>query len=253
MRRRLIPSNPFADLPSASKANEQRQRFISREDVEKVLEACPGSQWRLIVALARFGGLRCPSEIVALKWADVNWATNRITVHSPKTEHHAGHESRVIPLFPELRPYLMEVFEQAEPGTEFVIPRYQKPGCNPATHFKRIIRKAGLQVWPKPFQNLRSTRETELAERFPLHVVTAWMGNTQPIAMKHYLQVTDAHYDRAAQIPAQEGKLAHSERGKPMQRSAPSRARPWRKATKTRFFRQVRGCARVHENPQWTG
>ena len=35
----------------------------------------------------------------------------------------------------------------------------------------RIIRRAGLTPWPKPFQNLRSTRETELAETYPLHVV----------------------------------------------------------------------------------
>lgn len=34
----------------------------------------------------------------------------------------------------------------------------------------RIIAKAGLTPWPKLFQNLRITRETELAETNPLHV-----------------------------------------------------------------------------------
>ena len=34
------------------------------------------------------------------------------------------------------------------------------------------IKRAGLTPWPKLFQNLRSTRETELAETFPLHVMT---------------------------------------------------------------------------------
>ena len=53
---------------------------------------------------------------------------------------------------------------------------------------------AGLQRWPKLFQNLRSTRETELAEDFPMHVVCPWIGNSQPIAAKHYLQVTDDHF-----------------------------------------------------------
>jgi hypothetical protein len=51
----------------------------------------------------------------------------------------------------------------------------------------RILQRAGLTAWPKLFQNLGSTRETELAESFPIHVVTAWMGNSQLVAAKHYL------------------------------------------------------------------
>ena len=54
---------------------------------------------------ARYG-LRCPSEHLSLKWGDVDWEQNRITISSPKTTHHASGESRVIPLFPELRPHL---------------------------------------------------------------------------------------------------------------------------------------------------
>ncbi|MGI9457756.1 MAG: hypothetical protein ACR2NU_14420 [Aeoliella sp.] len=31
------------------------------------------------------------------------------------------------------------------------------------------------------------TREPELAEQFPIHVVCEWLGNTQAIAARHYL------------------------------------------------------------------
>ena len=41
--------------------------------------------------------------------------------------------------------------------------------------------------------------QTELTARFPLHVVCAWLGNSAPIADKHYLQVTEAHYAEGAQ------------------------------------------------------
>ena len=61
----------------------------------------------------------------------------------------------------------------------------------------RIIKKAGLKSWPKLFQNLRSTRETELAEDFAAHIVCDWIGNSQLIAAKHYLQITDEHFARA--------------------------------------------------------
>ncbi|MHC4993858.1 MAG: hypothetical protein ACYTGQ_02285 [Planctomycetota bacterium] len=68
---------------------------------------------------------------------------------------------------------------------------------NLRTQFNRIIQKAGYEPWPKLFQNLHSSRETELAESFPLHVVTAWIGNSELVAAKHYLQVTDEHFLRA--------------------------------------------------------
>ena len=34
------------------------------------------------------------------------WQRGLLMVASPKTEHHEGHDCRVVPLFPELRPYL---------------------------------------------------------------------------------------------------------------------------------------------------
>ena len=51
--------------------------------------------------------------------------------------------------------------------------------------------------WPRPFQNLRASRETELVERFPIHTVTSWLGNSPRIAMKHYLQTTETHFENA--------------------------------------------------------
>ena len=134
-------------------------------------------------------------------------------MRSPKTEHHAGGESRVVPLFPELRPHLEMAWEQADPGEEYVISRYRDTNVNLRTQLCKIIDRAGLMPWPKLFQNLRATRQTELAEKFPGHVVCAWIGNTRAVADKHYLQVTSQHFNQAsrelsttetAQNPAQQ-------------------------------------------------
>jgi hypothetical protein len=62
---------------------------------------------------------------------------------------------------------------------------------------------AGVKPWPKMFQNLRATRETELAEVWPRHGVCAWIGNSPAAAREHYLQVTEDHFRRAAQNAAQ--------------------------------------------------
>lgn len=53
---------------------------------------------------------------------------------------------------------------------------------------------------------MRASRQTELTARFPLHVVCEWIGNSAPIADKHYLQVTDSHYaDAAAAFTTDQG------------------------------------------------
>jgi integrase len=203
LERGLIDANPFAKLKGASVSNAARQFYITREMTAKVLDACPDSQWRLVVALCRYGGLRCPSEMVGLQLADVDWNAGRVRVTSPKTEHHEGKGERFIPLFPEMRPYLEAVWHEAPVGVTHFVTRYRDATQNLRTTFLKIIRRAGLKPWPKLFQNLRSSRQTELEESYPSHVVCAWMGNSRAVAQKHYLQVTDEHFAKAAQNPAQ--------------------------------------------------
>lgn len=193
-----IAKNPFADLKSTLKGNRSRDYFVTREEAQKVLDACPNGRWRLIFALARFGGLRIPSELFALKWSDIHWDDGKMTVHSPKTEHHEGKESRLVPIFPELRPYLEDARELAEPKAEYVIVRGRAKSDNLRTHLQRIIKRAGLLPWPKLFANLRSSRATELAEIFPGHVAAAFLGHSTQTAHKHYWQVTDEHFAQAA-------------------------------------------------------
>ena len=231
LRKRLIAENPFGDMKGCSvQANKAREFFVSRDVAAQVIAECPDNEWKLIFALARFGGLRTPSETLLLRWADVDWERGRMLIRSSKTEHHEGKDSRWVPLFPELRPHLEAAWDQAAEGAEFVINRYRDGNANLRTQLLRIIAKAGLTSWPKLFQNLRSTRETELAETFPLHVVTAWLGNSQLIAAKHYLQVTDEHFAKATQNPTQRATEIADETGN-------YDKRPLRENEKPRSFR----------------
>ncbi len=89
------------------------------------------------------------------------------------------------------------VFDEAEPGTIHVITKHRIASANLRTTLERICKRAGVQLWDRAFQNMRATRETELTREHPLHVVVQWLGNGAPIAARHYLQVTDADFDRA--------------------------------------------------------
>lgn len=165
-----------------------------------ILAACPNDEWRAIIALSRYAGLRCPSEIVALRWGDCNWERGRLTVRSPKTAGHEGHAVRVVPIAPELRPILQDLFDRAEVGVEAVVPRLRDPKMNLRTQFERIIAKAGAKPWPRLFHNMRASCATDWVERFPTHVVAGWLGHSPMIAAQHYLQVRDAHFDLAAGV-----------------------------------------------------
>ena len=108
----------------------------------------------------------------------------------------------MVPIFPELQPYLEDAHELAAQGAEFVLPSLRKPGAatgdwrsvNLGTMFGKIIKRAGLVAWSRAWHNLRSSCQTELTETLPSHVVTAWLGNSERIAEKHYLQVLDSHF-----------------------------------------------------------
>ncbi len=205
VRKGVIPSNPWQDVKAAQQVNKARECFVDGVTIAKVLEACPDAEWRLIFALARYGGLRTPSETFALTWADVDWAGQRIRVCSPKTAHHPGGEYRIIPLFPELHAPLQEVWDEAPEGAVHVIHKHRIRSGNLRTTAEKIIRRAGVEPWERLFQNLRASRETELCQSFPLHVATAWIGNTAAVAAKHYLQVTEADYAAAVQAGPERG------------------------------------------------
>ncbi len=60
-----------------------------------------------------------------------------------------------------------------------------------------VVKQAGYKPWPKLFQNMRSTLETELIGKYPIGDVVSWIGNSKPVAMKHYVQVQSLSFDKA--------------------------------------------------------
>lgn len=193
--RKLITENPFRAVKAGSMKNAERQVYIAVADIEKVIGYCTDAEWKLLFALARYAGLRVPSETRSLRWTDILWDQNRMRIHSSKTEHHEGKEKRLVPIFPEILPHLLRLQSESPEGQNHVFRRLR--GDNLSTTGDKLIERAGLSPWVKPWQNLRSSCETDLAAWLPMHVVCAWIGNSENVAIKHYLQVTDQHFDMA--------------------------------------------------------
>ncbi len=198
VKRGYLGRSPIADVRAPSDANPDRLVYVPLADVVRVVEATADPVWRALLVLAREAGLRVPSEPAALRWDDVAWDVQRFTVRATKTKN-----TRLVPLFPLVEQALVALFERAEPGEVMVFPHLGS-SSNLRTQLGRLQARAGVQPWGKPFQNLRASAETDLVQRFPAHVACGWVGNSPKVAARHYLQVTDQHFDQAVQKPVHE-------------------------------------------------
>ena len=193
-----LVKSPFELVRIGSNANPARSHYVPAEVIADVMDTCPGIEWRVVVALCRWGGLRCPSEVGAVTWGDVNWAEGRLTVRSKKTEHHgADHAVRVVPIQPALRAVLDEAWEQAADRSELIAPKAAGRAVNLGTQLNRIIRRAGHKPWPRLLQNLRASCATDWVEKYPAHVCAKWLGHSPAVAAAHYLQAREHHFEDA--------------------------------------------------------
>lgn len=184
MKQNLVDENPFADVPAPSQVNQVRTQFIDRPTIARVMSATRNPRWHALIALSRFGGLRCPSESVALQWKDIDFKRGRFIVREAKTGQ------RTVPLFSEVK----DALSKLERAGEWVI------GGTPNGFHNRLLRlveRAGLEPWPRLWHNLRASRETELAAEFGISVAARWIGNSELIAHNHYLSVREEDYRKA--------------------------------------------------------
>jgi integrase len=211
---KLIAENPFAKV-KASRPATKSNVFVDRDTIDRIMSKA-SLRWRVIIALSRYGGLRTPSETLSLKWSHIDWERDRMHIPECKVEHHEGRGVRTCPLFAELRTILEEAFEVFGGTSEFVVDadEYRQAAqtnagwknANLRTQFLKLLAKAGVSPWPRLFHSMRASRQTELQEDFPTHVVCSWIGNSEAIAKESYLLVTEDHFSRAISRPLADGK-----------------------------------------------
>ena len=89
----LIEKNPFKRVSEPKTNDESRKSYISEEYTFRAMDYAPTWEWKLIIALWRFGGLRRASEPLRLTWSDILWDKSLILVNSSKTK-----SSRFVPI-----------------------------------------------------------------------------------------------------------------------------------------------------------
>ena len=203
LRKKWINENPFSAVRTSKQVDKTRHYHISAADLELVIQKAPSLEWKTLVAIVRYTGCRV-GEALALRWQDIVWESDRIKMPCPKTKRY-GSNYRVIPLWPELKPFLRDLQLVASRESDYCIGTLVKSQVrqtrltkNLGTQFKRNIEKAGLIPWPKPWQNIRCTRENELEQLgYRTTAIRAWIGHSEATAAKHYSDVNKQDFDLA--------------------------------------------------------
>jgi len=189
----LIQINPFSGLKFGDKGHDKkRQNYVTLADFGRVIAQAPNAEAAALFALARYCGLRVPSEPLSLRLTDLDWETERIAIPS---ETKTG--SRTLPMFGAAK-YLRHLAEEAPDGTIWLIDRAR---ASAATTYREwlqaAIRAAKVEPWPKLWVNLRASCRTDLADLYPAAVCDAWMGHSTRVARNHYELVKPEHWDQA--------------------------------------------------------
>ena len=207
----ITERNPFSGIRKGSYKNKSREYYVSIEDFEKMIDACPSAMWRSCIALYRIGGLRL-SEALQVQWRDVDFCRKRLLVHSQKTERHSGRESRVIPLFPRLAELLENQWELTpENSSPYVIYEHRRTIRD---WIERIVFEAGLNRWERLVQNLRSSCAIDVSRKFGALAESEWIGHSPQTAKNHYLHLLDEDFEMATRVGYRDEKNGRFELSK---------------------------------------
>ncbi len=204
---RQLTANPCDGIKLHSRVDKTRQAYIEVEAFNAVLEAAPHQEARVLYAFARYGGLRVPTEPLALRWSDIDWDKQRFRVAD---ETKTGQRFAPIftgVLFDELR----RLFESAEPGEYVITKARQSAATTWREWILTSIKTAKQEPWPKLWMNLRASCRTDLEECFPSHVCDAWLGHGYKVARDHYLRVKPSDWAKATRTAQTDAhSVAHS-------------------------------------------
>jgi integrase len=182
IREGLITSNPFTALEAIDTRDSQDRKPFSGEEVGKLVGAAPTEEWRGLILVAAFTGLRL-GDAARMRWSSVDLEEKRITLIPSKTKK-KKREVR-IPIQPDLLAYLLAAPVAVDTPDAPVFPNLSKTPTQSrdglSAQFVGIMAKAGVDrgkpsrefkegedrgrgrvTWERGFHSLRHTFTTWL-------------------------------------------------------------------------------------------
>lgn len=204
----LIPFNPFDREKSAEPKVEKDWARVSRDDLRRVLEACPSEEWRIMFALCRLAGLR-QGEALRLRWDDIDWGDPpTLTVRPEGGVVTTKQRTRTVPVEPDLYAMLLARFSNDDYRGALVIGR-GKLGGNVERQARKIVERAGLTPWSKPLHTLRKNLVSDWQAQYPARAVDEWLGHSAGVSEKHYRKTDPETIRMVTGRPSPESSTAY--------------------------------------------
>lgn len=140
--------------------------------------------------MARYAGLRMPSEIRNLKWRDIS--ETKFHIQTGKTG------GRDVPLFPRVAAELRKYRAESKPKEEYLFPKTRGHANNFLSwNLLSLLKQCKIQQWPLLFNTLRASCITDQRRR-GLHdeLLNAIFGNSARVRAKHYVKILEDDYAR---------------------------------------------------------
>ena len=165
------------------------ERYASEDELARLLASCKQSEWDrlyLLVLMAVSTGAR-RSELINLRWADVNMKTKTAILHDTKNG-----ESRVLTLTEDL---IVELSEYREIGSGWLFPTPQNP-INNFYYFDKYwytaLKSATIENFR--FHDLRHTTGSWLAmQGLPTTVIRDILGHKTIVTTQRYVHHSTQH------------------------------------------------------------
>jgi len=146
IREGLVSYNPFTSLETIDTSDSLDRKPFNGDEVGKLLVAAPSEEWRGLILVAAFTGLRL-GDAAGLSWASVDLESKRITLVPSKTRK-KKREVR-IPIQPDLLTYLLAAPVAEDSPDAPVFPKLSKTPTQSrdglSSQFVGIMAKANVE------------------------------------------------------------------------------------------------------------
>lgn len=191
VRKDLLTKMPEIEPPQDRAV---RDKYVTKQEARKLLDACDTLHLRTFIALAMFTGAR-KGSILALTWDRVLWEANRIDFQEPDRPLTAKKRS-IVPIIPGLRRELEEAYKCRT--CEYVVEYNGRPVPYGVRHsFRKLCIRAGLSWQPTAHHFKHSVASWFAMGGVPIDQASDWLA-TDPRTLRRVYRKFDPSYLESA-------------------------------------------------------
>jgi integrase len=194
----LVDSNPVKKIKFFSEKDRARTRYLTADEKPKLF-AVISPELRRFVIIALKTGMRF-SEILGLKWLDIDSSANQILVRKSKSG-----KMRFIPLHPDVTEVLSSLSKHGPYAFSNAQGERYSRSCWIRTQFEVAVEKAEIHDFH--VHDLRHTFASELVMKgVDLKTISELLGHSSTRMTERYSHLSPTHVSQAVNLLAIEAK-----------------------------------------------